>query len=337
MAACPQDPVFHAEGDVAIHTKMVVEALEASAYYQTLPKGDREVLLLAALWHDIAKPKCTLKDEEGHIRAPKHALVGEKIVRSLYWDLPFAQRERICALVRLHGLPIWCLDKVQPLQALTAASLRLPLRQLHLLAQADVEGRISVGQDDFLERVSLFEAYAVEQHCWEQAFTFANAHSKFHFFHKMDEYPATLYDDTNFEITILSGLPGSGKDSFAATLDQPVISLDDIRKELKIAHTDRKGQGKVAQLAYQRAKHYAAKKISFVWNSTNLTRQLRQRLVNTLSVYQPYIRMVYLQTSKATYFERRKGQIPKATLEQLLNMVELPQRSEAHEVIYLQN
>ena len=41
MAACPQDPEHHAEGDVWTHTKMVCEALAGLPAWRALPAGGR--------------------------------------------------------------------------------------------------------------------------------------------------------------------------------------------------------------------------------------------------------------------------------------------------------
>jgi hypothetical protein len=38
MRGCAQDAVFHAEGDVWIHTRMVCEAMAALSVWRTLPE-----------------------------------------------------------------------------------------------------------------------------------------------------------------------------------------------------------------------------------------------------------------------------------------------------------
>lgn len=334
---CPQDPNFHAEGNVAIHTKMVLEELMALEEFQNLEMYDQQILKWSALLHDIGKPRCTVTDEEGYIRAPKHAVIGEKMARKMLWDIDFEAREAICSLIRLHGLPIWCLDKQNPNAAVAMASLRLTNKHLYLLSKADVLGRISIGQDDFLERVELFKEFCIEQDCWKQPKSFHNRHSQFKFFHKRETYPAIIYDDTEFEVILLSGIPGSGKDTYAKTQKLPMISLDAIREEFKIKVTDKKAQGKVAQIAYKRAKEYAAQKKSFIWNSTNLTYELRSRIINTLSVYNPKFKLVYIETSKNNIWARRRASIPIRKLEKMMNLLEMPLATEVHSIDYIRN
>ena len=47
LADCPQDPQFHAEGDVLTHTKMVVEALVADEKWRALDDFSRSLVFLA--------------------------------------------------------------------------------------------------------------------------------------------------------------------------------------------------------------------------------------------------------------------------------------------------
>ncbi len=57
----PQDPEWHAEGDVCTHTSMVLSALYSliNAHGQNLTSDKRLALILAAALHDIAKPLST--------------------------------------------------------------------------------------------------------------------------------------------------------------------------------------------------------------------------------------------------------------------------------------
>ncbi len=63
---CPQDPIHHAEGDVWIHTQMVMETLSAMPAFRALPLVDQQAAWLGCLLHDVAKPQTT-REEEGRI------------------------------------------------------------------------------------------------------------------------------------------------------------------------------------------------------------------------------------------------------------------------------
>ncbi len=336
MANCMQDAEFHAEGDVATHTKMVIDALYELPEYTSSLSYEQTVLVAAAILHDIAKPICTVI-KNGKITSPRHAKIGEKVVRELLWDADFTTRENIASLVRLHGLPLWILEKVNPYSAAIEASLRVPNKWVYILAKADVLGRICPDKAQLLERIEFFKAFCIEQNCFETPFVFENTHSKFRYFFTKTDFPAQLYDGTHFEIELLSGIAGSGKDTYLRQSQLPVISLDALRLELKVKHGDAHGQGLVVQKAYDMAKKYAAAKQSFVWNSTNLTTDMRSKLINLLSVYNPKFRITYLETSWNNIFTRRSADIPTTSLQKMIQILDMPLASEAHEVVYLRN
>lgn len=80
-----QDPDWHGEGDVWMHTRMVCEELAQMEEFRKLPALQRQELFFAALLHDIGKTRCT-RQEAGRLVAPHHAAVGAHIARSLLWE-----------------------------------------------------------------------------------------------------------------------------------------------------------------------------------------------------------------------------------------------------------
>ncbi len=185
LAGVPQDALFHAEGDVLIHTGMVAASLADLAGWRHLPPEDRSLLFASALLHDIGKPACTETDEQGRIHSRGHARLGEKLAREILWHegTPFAPREYVAQLVRLHGLPLQFLDKHRSERAIFAASQSVRMDHLALLAEADVRGRVCYDQSELLERVELFREFCQDLACYEQPRQFANAHSRFVYFH----------------------------------------------------------------------------------------------------------------------------------------------------------
>jgi predicted kinase len=335
---CMQEPEFHAEGDVWTHTQMVVNSLLDLPEYQVLPQEEQTILLHAAILHDVAKPACTVI-ENGQIRSPKHSVVGEKMARDLLWDHDFAYREKVCSLVRLHGLPVWGLSKKQPTRSVILSSWRVRNELTYLLAKADMLGRISSTAAEHLAEVELFRELCLESECFEQARPWFDAHSRYHYYWSGNEYPAQIFDDTKFEIVLMAGIPGSGKDTFIAKNypDWPQISLDQIRRELKVNPADRDGQGKVAQLAYERAKAYARQGQSLVWNSTNLSTDLRARLIQTLAVYKPRFKLIYLESSREKVLARRKNDIKGKVMNKMFDKLDIPLEGEAHELQMIRN
>lgn len=140
MHHTPQDPEHHGEGDVGVHTEMVLNALVTQPEFQQLPAQQQEVLWAAALLHDVEKRSTTVK-ENGRIQSPGHARRGELTARQILWrdiPTPFVLREQIVALVRLHGLPLWLLERPEPERLLLTAAMRIDTRLLALLARADL-------------------------------------------------------------------------------------------------------------------------------------------------------------------------------------------------------
>lgn len=100
---------------------------------------------------------------------PKSCEAGEATVRTLlYRDIstPFGIREHIASLVRHHGLPIWLMEREDPLKHACEASLRLDTSLLKQLAVADICGRICTDREILLEATEFFEMFCREQQCW---------------------------------------------------------------------------------------------------------------------------------------------------------------------------
>ena len=231
------------------------------------------------------------------------------------------------------------LRRADPLRAAILASWRVRNELTYLLAKADVLGRISATRDELAYRADLFRELCLENECFMQEAVWFNEHSRYRYVWSEETYPVELFDDTAFEVVVLAGVAGSGKDTYYAKHypHLPMVSLDQIRKELKIRSDDREGQGKVAQLAYERAKAFCRRKQSFVWNSTNLTQELRNRLFNALRVYDPRFTIVYLETSQANIFSRRKADIKHSILERMIGQLDMPLVGEGHEVKWVRD
>src|SRR5690606_12359751 len=73
LAACPQEPEWHPEGDVWTHTLMVVD--EARRRIDGLERGPAVAMMVAAICHDIAKPETTVVID-GRIKSPGHEEAG---------------------------------------------------------------------------------------------------------------------------------------------------------------------------------------------------------------------------------------------------------------------
>ncbi len=343
MKGCPQDPIWHAEGNVEVHTHMVCAALVSLDVWRQLPVSERSVLFAAALLHDVAKPAVTLS-EDGRIRAPKHARLGARMSQDLLMRdlLPTKSlrdlelREQVVALVRHHGLPLYWLDRDDPQRETTTVSQRVRCDRLALLAEADVRGRICADQQDLLDRVQLFRDFCDEQSCLSEPRRFASAETRLRYFQGQAVAPeAILYDASRLEVTLLSGLPATGKDHWLRTSEpaQRIISLDAIRSQLRIP--PEAPQGRVISAARQQAQEYLRAETDFIWNATNITRALRSQLIRWFSDYRARVRIVYVEAAWPTILERNRARpepVPEAVLDRLARKLEVPTLMEAHQV-----
>ncbi|AOM42440.1 AAA family ATPase [Xenorhabdus hominickii] len=343
MDGVQQDLIHHAEGDVALHTQMVLSALEQMPEYSLLTAEEQEILWTAALLHDVEKRSTTRADCNGRIISPGHARKGELTARQILFQqipVPFAIREQIAALVRFHGLPLWLMEKPNPQKALLAASLRVDTYLLTLLAKADVLGRTCHDAQELLERIELFELYCHEQLCWREPREFSSGEARFHYFSSDSEQPNYQpYDDYGSQVTLLCGLPGMGKDHFIQQQGKgvPVVSLDAIRREYQISPEDKNANGWVVQQAKQQAREKLRNKQDFIWNATNLTAQMRQQLVKLFVSYNARVRIVYIEQDYKLWRQQnshRQYAVPDKVLDRMLGKLEVPTPEEAHEVCY---
>ena len=338
LASCVQDPVFHAEGDVALHTKMVVEALVAEPDWQTLSFEQRQSLFWSALLHDVAKPASTRVDPSGRVMAPGHSRRGQIMAREILWRMavPFPQRETICHLITHHQLPFFLIERDAPERRAHLISHQTRCDLLALLATADAKGRVCPDRNALLDNIALFSELCREQSCLSNPRYFASAHSRFLYFRK-ENRPADYeaFDDWAGSATLLSGLPGSGKDSWleAHARDDAVISLDDLREAFDVRPDE--AQGAVVAEAKERARIALRAQRPLIWNATNLSRQIRGNLVDLFAAYKAKVRVVYLETTQEEVARRNRSRsraVPVKIIDRMLGRWEPPDLTECHEL-----
>jgi predicted kinase len=340
LEPCPQDAIFHAEGNVWIHTRMVCEALLADERWRALAETERRTTFLAALMHDIAKPACT-RAENGRLTSRGHSKRGEIMARQILWrhDVPFAQRESIVNLIRFHQVPLFLHERSDSQRTLFELSQTTRCDWLALVAEADARGRICADQQRLLDNIARFAQYAQAQGCWQQPRRFASAHSRFLYFQQPHREPdETAPDDTVCEVLVMSGIPGVGKNHWIATQgpDWPVVSLDDLRRELNVKPTE--DQTVIVQRARALAREHLRRQQSFIWNATSLSREHRAQLISLCAAQRARIRIVYIEVPavrQAAQNIARESRVPEAAIQRMLEHWEVPDLTEAHQVDYV--
>jgi len=77
---CPQDPEWHPEGNVWIHTLMVID--EARKRNDDLDRARLATIMLAAVCHDLGKPATTAMID-GRVRSPGHEAAGVPLATAI--------------------------------------------------------------------------------------------------------------------------------------------------------------------------------------------------------------------------------------------------------------
>ena len=339
MAACAQDAEWHAEGDVWTHTKLVCAALTELVDWPLLSDHERLVLIFVALFHDAAKPLTTQVDpDSGRVTSPGHAVKGEHLVRGVLRDLDcdLITREEIARLVRYHGRPAFLLERDHPAHEVVRLSWLVQNRLLFLFALADTRGRQTESMTRPEDNLQYWKLQAEELGCFERPYEFASHHARFTFFRQ--ERPSLHYvphEDFSGRVTMLCGLPGSGKDTWLHRQrpDLPVVSLDEIRREMNIRPTE--NQGRVIQQAQERSREFLRTGTAFAFNATNILRQTRGRWLNLFADYNAEIDLVWVEPPFRQILRQNKQRadaIPAAVIHNLAAKCEPPTWLEAHSV-----
>lgn len=158
----PQDPQWHPEGDVWIHTLLAID--QAAKLIADLDRPRALAVMLGTLCHDLGKPATTLF-EDGRIRSRGHEEAGLAPTDSLLerWNVHtlegYALRDQVLALVGNHLKPGQLYDDRERVSdgALRRLARRCEPDLLARVARADCLGRTGdfppVAMDWFLERI----------------------------------------------------------------------------------------------------------------------------------------------------------------------------------------
>ncbi len=159
----PQEPEWHPEGDVWVHTRLVVDRARELIDDLTYPR--RATVMLAALCHDLGKP-ATTAFVDGRLRSREHEEAGVAPTESLLDRLNvytldgYDVRAQVIALVRDHLKPGEFYKRRDEVGdgAFRRLARKCELDLLYRVAKADSLGRNA----DWVPRENWFDAAAQE-------------------------------------------------------------------------------------------------------------------------------------------------------------------------------
>lgn len=351
LKTCPQDNIFHAEGNVYIHTEMVIHALLNNIKFQALSMDEKFICFYACLLHDIGKPLCTkeeVMDGRLKITSRGHSKVGEIDSRIMLYEMevPFEIREKIANIIAVHQYPFYLIDKDNAAYQAHKMSISTPLHLLSLVAQADATGRLtnppSLIQTTH-DNISLFDSLCEEEKCFTEKKSFINAYTQYMYFQKEGTIMTNeLFFETQdtFDVFIMSGIPASGKNTYvdAHLSHLPVVSYDSTREKKKLKYGE--NDGLVAHEVIDEAKEYLRQKQSFVWNATHLSQSMRSRPLNLLYKYQAKPHIIYVEEPYDVVMKRNKERDTSLTNKKIQSMLlqwETPTEYEGFKVDYVIN
>jgi len=114
--------------------------------------------------------------------------------------------------------------------------------------------------------------------------------------------------------------------------------LDDIRRANKIAPTDKKKNGWVIQTAKEQVKVYLRSQTDFVFNATNITKEMRQKWIALFTDYKAKVHIIYIEVPFKTLKSQnhnRTYKVPFQVIDKMIRRLEIPTFSEGHEVAFV--
>lgn len=339
----PQDKEWHAEGDVFIHTQMVLDELYIlfNNELKNFSKIKKCVLIFGAVFHDYAKPISTKEQErEGKVRivSPRHEYKARSLIAFKMYDLfPFVIANTIIHIVGDHHLPkLYAIKDVAYSEYFKLYQYN-NMELLYWLEIADMKGRYCTDLDMQLLYLDYFKEQCVKFNMFDVCYnlktvdTYELCNNKDldllskkqreyvvakHLYYIRNELSnhitetiSKCYEHMNnyAELYILCGISGSGKSYYItenSDLNSVIISLDEIRAEIGKNQQDNSDPGTVRQIAKQRLKTHLAQKKKIFWDATNLTAETRKMLFDIANDYNALVTTVFASQPTTRIFKQ---------------------------------
>ena len=345
MASTPQDPEWHSEGDVRVHTCMVIDEmrkiLATHPDAEDLDLDSRRALILGAALHDIGKCITTREARIGgriRITSPRHATRGRSYVAPRLPTLNLSRQanELILIIVGHHHDPRKLQSRSTHRSKYWRFSRVTNARLIYLFEIADNLGRINrSGPQEALDLIELFRLSCEEHRVWDDpcpyrewddhirqalvgeqpdVIDFVTGEARRWYEAKEIATPfealARSHEHRNgsCELIVACGPSSSGKSRWIdeRLSDFHRISLDEIREEICGRRDRMKHEGKVLQLARERLRECLRRKQNVVWDATSVRENGRAALLSLGHAYHARTRIVAFATPPDELHRRNK-------------------------------
>lgn len=310
-----QDPGWHSEGNVYIHTCDVVNEAKKLCAEENLSEAETLVILYACAYHDIAKPLCTkIAEVQGieRVTSPNHEDMGASLLALSKKPKALTDSEWLLTikLVKYHkdGKLLVVRNK-EDRHFFKLFRNCNDLKMLYIISKADIQGRVCEDQEEQLLYVEMFREECERLGIFDITFNEYVDREKARLGLDKSKHNAFMlgytdlcsgkiqmleeclsmpyfYNDKIPTVYIAVGIPASGKTHLRKELDYDVlISLDDIGKEKRENKKIKFDQGKVMARAKNMLKEALRNKQSVYWDATNYRIDFRSKIISIADNY----------------------------------------------------
>lgn len=360
-----QDPVWHGEGDVGVHTQMVLDVAYSIIENKedfSLTERECEILMFACVFHDYAKPITTIKEERFErecVVSPRHETVAASLLVNLEKPVELSNEEwlTVIKLVAFHQMPKKAINgnfsKGQYIRLLRQCE---NTKLLFLLEVADIKGRKCPDQESEYTFVELFKDECVEHslfgdtrtcldslgdtHPCERALFMGLSDFADNKIHSLETIASMSYgNSTPPKLTVMCGLPASGKSSYIRKKHQgtTVISLDGIRKEICGNEGDQSKNEMAVRIAKERLRVAFRQGVDVVYDATSLRTDFRTKVTNLAADYGYMSEIVVMLVDAKTCAQRDKERgrtVGEDKIKDMANLFQYPILTESDNIIF---
>lgn len=321
MKETEQEFEWHGEGNVFIHTDMVLfETFKLFNLYELTLK-EKTILVLSAIFHDIGKTLVTKKtfiDNKERIVSFGHGRAGASYLQYHMTDVDNDIKKSVLDIVAYHHEPTKLLKNNLTPYAFNALTKNSSGKLFYLLEIADIKGRICFDKDKKLELLEEFKIFSEEYNCFYEKgniddyiineskeslklFNFSFVKTRFDLLNQNIFSPyegiAKHYSSKECIVILLVGLSGSGKSSLAKKLIEDmnfdiIVSPDDYNK----GNHKKENRQRAFKRSLEELKKFLPYEKKIVFDATNIREDSRDKIIELAMNYNAITGVIHNET-----------------------------------------